>query len=66
MVAAARPKSTKPIKENVVTVRIDQGLYDDMIALRERDGMPVSVQIRRALEMFLQAKGIRRKGSKSA
>jgi hypothetical protein len=64
MAAAARPKSTTPIKDSVVTVRFDQELYDDMTALRDRDGMPFSEQIRRALDMFLQAKGIRRKGSK--
>ena len=66
MAAAARPKSTKPLKETVLSVRIDAETADDMIALRERDGMPLSEQIRRALDMFLRSKGIRRKRSKSA
>jgi hypothetical protein len=64
--AAARPKSMKPLKETVVSVRLDAEIADDMMALRERDGMPLSEQIRRALDMFLQSKGIRKKRSKSA
>ena len=56
----------KPLKETVVSVRLDAEIADDMMALRERDGMPLSEQIRRALDMFLQSKGIRKKRSKSA
>jgi uncharacterized protein (DUF4415 family) len=58
--AAARPKAEKPLKD-VVTVRLDAQLSADMEALRERDGIPFSEQIRRALHMFLESKGIRRK-----
>jgi Arc/MetJ-type ribon-helix-helix transcriptional regulator len=57
---AARPRADKPLKE-VITVRLDEQLTRDMEALRERDGIPASEQIRRALHMLLESKGIRRK-----
>jgi hypothetical protein len=63
---AARPKSTKPLKENIATFRVDEDTHQQMLALRERDGMPFAVQIRRALERFLEEKGVRPKKRKSA
>jgi hypothetical protein len=60
-----RPKKTTPLKDTIATVRVDEETRQQMIALRERDGMPFSVQIRRALEQFLESKGVRRKRQKS-
>lgn len=61
-----RPKSTKPLKDTMTTLRIDEETRQKMIALRERDGIPFSVQIRRALEQFLEMKGVRAKARKKA
>jgi hypothetical protein len=41
----------------VITIRLDQPLLDAMDALQERDGIPYSEQVRRALLGFLDVKG---------
>ena len=56
-----RPKSAKPTKARLTTLRIDEETRLQMDALRERDGIPYSEQIRRALEQFLELKGVRPK-----
>jgi hypothetical protein len=53
-----RPKSKGPTKDALTTFRLGYDMYQSMLALRERDGMPFSVQIRRALEVFLKQKGV--------
>ena len=52
-----RPKGNAPIKSFVITVRLEQPLLDAMDALQERDGIPYSEQVRRALLGFLDVKG---------
>ena len=49
--------SVAPIRK-VTTFRIDDELLAQMEALKERDGIPFSEQIRRALRMFLESKGV--------
>jgi hypothetical protein len=44
--------------ERVTTFRIPDDLLDAMQALKARDGMPFSEQIRRALRPWLEAKGV--------
>jgi hypothetical protein len=48
-------------KDRVVTFRPDDDLLKGMAALRERDGMPFSEQVRRALRVFLTDKGVMEK-----
>jgi hypothetical protein len=43
--------------ERVVTFRPDEDLLVAMEALKERDGIPYSEQIRRALRVWLEQKG---------
>jgi predicted DNA binding CopG/RHH family protein len=45
-------------KARVVTFRPDDEDLAAMEALKERDGMPYSEQIRRALKMWLATKGV--------
>jgi hypothetical protein len=42
----------------VATFRVDADLIAAMEALKERDGMPLSEQIRRALRPWLEGKGV--------
>jgi hypothetical protein len=42
----------------VATFRVDNDLLEAMRRLQERDGMPQSEQIRRALRPWLEAKGV--------
>jgi hypothetical protein len=44
--------------ERVTTFRIPDDLLQAMQALKERDGIPFSEQIRRALRMWLETKGL--------
>ena len=44
-------------REKVITFRPDNDTFDAMASLRERDGVPFSEQIRRALRAWLEAKG---------
>jgi len=46
-------------RERVMTFRPDNDTLEAMKSLRERDGVPFSEQIRRALRMWLESKGIR-------
>jgi Ribbon-helix-helix protein, copG family len=53
-----------PIRK-VTTFRVDPDVQHAMEALRERDGIPLSEQIRRALRSWLEGKGtLRRAKSK--
>ena len=49
-------KNAKATKDRVVTFRPDDDLLTAMEELRERDGVPFSQQIRRALRTWLEAK----------
>ena len=44
--------------ERVVTFRPDHDLLEAMEFLRDRDGVPFSQQIRRALRQWLNEKGV--------
>ena len=39
-------------------MRIDAALLDGLQAIKERDGVPVSEQVRRAIQAWLESKGI--------
>jgi hypothetical protein len=55
-----------PIKrERVITFRPDADTLDAMLRLRERDGVPFSQQIRRALRAWLEERGAVRPAPKS-
>ena len=40
-------------------IRIDSELLDGLRAILERDGVPVSEQVRRAIRMWLESKGVK-------
>jgi len=44
--------------KRVTAFRIDDDLLESMQRLQERDGIPFSEQIRRALRPWLEAKGV--------
>jgi len=46
-----------PPRDKVITFRPDNDTFDAMASLRERDGVPFSEQIRRALRAWLESKG---------
>ncbi len=46
-------------RRRTTTVRIDDVLLDAMQALKDRDGVPVSEQVRRAIRAWVTSKGIR-------
>ena len=48
--------------DRVVTFRPDEDLLKGMEALKERDGVPYSEQIRRSLRMWLDTKGVLTQG----
>jgi len=50
-----------PSERAVTTFRIDDDLRTAMDVLKERDGIPYSEQIRRALRMWLESKGVETK-----
>lgn len=43
--------------KTATTYRIDDEILEALRALKERDGIPVSEQVRRALLMWLDSKG---------
>jgi hypothetical protein len=53
-------------REKVLTFRPDADVHDAMQALRERDGVPFSEQIRRALRAWLEMKGVLKSDRKRA
>ena len=46
------------------TFRIDEELIEGMDAVKERDGVPLSEQVRRAIRMWLDAKGVMKKAGR--
>ena len=40
-------------------IRIDSELLDGLQEISERDGVPVSEQVRRAIRMWLESKGLK-------
>lgn len=47
--------------QRITTFRIDDDLFDGLQEIKERDGIPVSEQVRRALRTWLESKGVRLK-----
>jgi len=45
-------------REKVVTFRIDADIHEAMDSLKDRDGIPYSEQIRRALRAWLESKDV--------
>lgn len=48
------------------TFRIEQELLDGLRTVAERDGIPVSEQVRRAIEMWLTSKGVKAERKRAA
>jgi len=48
-------------KDKILTFRPDDDVYNAMEALKDRDGIPFSEQIRRALRAWLQSKDLVKK-----
>lgn len=43
------------------TFRLDTDIMDALAVIRDRDGVPVSEQVRRALKDWIDAKNVKRK-----
>lgn len=48
--------------KRTTTMRIDDELLDGLAAVKERDGIPASEQVRRAIQAWLKERGISVKG----
>lgn len=57
------PQSNMSPKE-LTAFRIDPELMEGLRAIKDRDDIPISAQVRRALEMWLASKGIRTKAER--
>jgi hypothetical protein len=53
-------------RDRVITFRPDSDTLTGMEALRERDGVPFSEQLRRALRPWLESKGVLKPDRKRA
>ena len=53
-------------RDKVLTFRPDADIYSAMDVLKERDGIPFSEQIRRALRMWLESKDVMKADRKRA
>ncbi len=56
--------SVSPSTKTQTGFRIDPEVLDGLRAVRERDGVPVSEQVRRALAAWLETKGITTKADR--
>jgi predicted transcriptional regulator len=56
-IAAMSPRTT-------TTMRLEDELLEGLQALKDRDGVPVSEQIRRAIAAWLKLKGIKVKAAR--
>jgi hypothetical protein len=61
-----RPKSTKPPKTTLIAVRVPDETYADLKAVQDRDGVPVSEQLRRGIRLWLESKGVMKAERKRA
>jgi Flp pilus assembly protein TadB len=57
-------RSTTP-RDKVITFRPDTDIFDAMLSLRERDGVPFSEQIRRALRAWLEEKQLMKRATRA-
>jgi hypothetical protein len=46
--------------------RLEEEILEALNTIKERDGIPVSVQVRRALAQWIEVKGVRLKAPKGA
>ena len=46
------------LTRKIATFRLDEDLLDGLKAVQDRDGIPPSEQARRAIRMWLEAKGV--------
>ncbi len=53
-------------RDKIITFRPDNDTFDAMASLREREGVPFSEQIRRALRAWLESKGVMKADRKRA
>ncbi len=53
-------------RDKVLTFRPDRDVHEAMEALREREGVPFSEQIRRALRAWLESKDVMKSDRKRA
>jgi hypothetical protein len=47
-----------PSTRKQTNLRLDDDILDGLQQVKERDGMPISEQVRRALRVWLETKGI--------
>ena len=53
--------------QRITTFRLDEDLWAGLQAIKERDGVPVGEQIRRGIQLWLDAKGLKlAKGRKAS
>jgi len=52
------------VPKRLATFRIDEDLLDGLREVWERDGVPVSEQVRRAIRSWLKSKGIAEKAAR--
>jgi hypothetical protein len=55
-----------PSTKKQTAFRIDPEILDGLQAVKERDGIPVSEQVRRALRTWLEEKGVQKTERKRA
>ena len=55
-----------PSAKKQTAFRIDPEILDGLRQIKERDGVPVSEQVRRALAAWLNSKGVMKAGRKRA
>ena len=49
--------------QRITTLRIDEEIWSSLEMIRERDGVPISEQVRRALRPWLESKGVKIKAA---
>jgi hypothetical protein len=54
------------LTRKIATFRLDDDLLEGLKAVQERDGIPPSEQARRAIRMWLEAKGVMKPERKRA
>jgi Ribbon-helix-helix protein, copG family len=50
--------------KKVTTIRLDESVVDGLQLVKDRDGVPISEQVRRALNAWLKSKGVELKSDR--
>jgi hypothetical protein len=58
--------TVSPSKNKQTAFRIDAEILDGLRAIKDRDGVPISEQVRRALTVWLESKGVAKAERKRA